>query len=123
MMYPPSLPGDVKARAFRASNGELGILPSDAAAFLAACRLDGVELLGWDLWVVDHDCDFEQKSPVPAQGVWCGGIPVQNADVLAFMGGEGDLEETERQLAATDLETEVQPAWLPYVRVNFTLDD
>jgi len=121
-MYPPSLPHDVKARAFRASNGELGILPADAAVFLAACRSDDVEVLGWELWVANHGWDFENNVPVPAQGVWCGGIPVNDADVPAVIGGEGDADEIERQLAATDLDKEVQAAWLPHVRVNFTLD-
>ena len=123
MMYPPSLPDDVKARAFRAGNGELGILPADAPAFLAACRTDDVEVLGWELWVVDHDWGFETNSPVAARGSWCGGIPVQGSDVLAVWGGEGDVDEAERQLAAIDLGAEVQRAWLPQVRVNFTLNN
>ena len=42
-------------------------------------------------------------------------------DGPAIIGGEGDVDETERQLAATDLESEVQAAWLPHVRVNFTI--
>ena len=122
-MFPPSLSDDVKARAFRAGNGELGILPADAPIFLAACRSDGVEVLGWELWVVGHSWDFDSNLPVPAEGLWCGGIPVNDGDVPAVIGGEGDADETERQLAATDLESEVQAAWLPHVRVNFTLKD
>jgi hypothetical protein len=123
MMYPPSLPEDVKARAFRAGNGELGILPSDATSFLAACRSDGVEVLGWELWVVDHQWDLDTNSPVPATGSWCGGIPVQDHIVPVVVGGSGDVDETEDQLAAVNLSAEVQPAWLSYVRVNFTLND
>ena len=121
-MYPPSLPDHVKARAFRSGNGELGILPADASVFLAACRSDGVEVLGWELWLVNHSWDFESNLPVPADGMRCGGIPVNDGDVPAVIGGEGDVGETERQLAGTDLESEVQAAWLPHVRVNFTLD-
>jgi hypothetical protein len=48
---------------------------------------------------------------------------VQGSDVLAVWGGEGDVDETERQLAAIDLGAEVQRAWLPHVRVNFTLNN
>jgi hypothetical protein len=123
MMYPPSLPKDVKARAFRASNGELGVLLADTPSFLAACRSDKVEVLGWELWVVDHDWDFETNAPVLAKGSWCGGIPVQGIAVLAAIGGEGNLDETERQLAATNINAEVIPAWLPHLRANFTLGD
>jgi len=54
MMYPPSLPTAVKERAFVAANGELGVLPADAEAFLTACRRDGVAVLGWELWLADR---------------------------------------------------------------------
>ena len=122
-MYPPSLPEDVKARAFRASNGELGIVPSDTGAFLAACRSDAVEVSGWELWVIDHSWDFDTNSLIPAAGVWWGLIPVKDGDGPAVIGGEGDVDETERQLASTDLSAEVQAAWLPHVRINFALDN
>jgi hypothetical protein len=122
MMYPPSLPADVKERAFHAANGELGILPDDAASFLASCRADGIEVLGWELWVVDHAWRSGTNGPVPAIGLWCGGIPVRAHDVPAVIGGEGNADETGHQLAAMDLRTEVHPEWLPHVRVNFTLD-
>jgi len=123
MMYPPSLPEGVRERAFRASNGELGILPADASAYLAACRSDGVEVLGWELWIVDHYDSPDGNDPIPAKGSWCGSIPVVYGDVHAIIGGEGDIDETERQLSSTHLAAEVQTMWLPYVRVNFTLKD
>lgn len=109
MEYPPSLPEDVKARAFRASNGELGLDPADASSFLAACRSDSVEVLGWELWVVDHAWGIETNAPVPAPGYWCGGIPVQDCNVPAVVGGEGDVDEAERQICSRDLAAEVQP--------------
>jgi hypothetical protein len=121
MMYPPSLPDDVKARAFRAGNGELGVLPADAPAFLAACRKDNVKVLGWELWVVDHSCSFDTNSVVPAIGWWCGLIPVQNEVEPTVIAGDGGVDEAEGQLASVDLNAEVQPAFLPYIRVNFTL--
>jgi hypothetical protein len=120
MLYPPSLPDDLRTRAFRARNDELGILPADAAAFLAACRLDGVKVLGWELWVVDHNWG-QASSPVPAIGSWCGGIPVRGYDVLAVVGGEGDADETQKQVASFNFGSEVLPEWLPHIRVNFTL--
>jgi hypothetical protein len=123
MMCPPSFPKDMEARAFRAGNGELGIPPDDTSFFLAACRSDGVMVLGWELWLVDHEWDFTADSPVPAMGSWCGGIPVQGSDVLAVIGGDGDVDETERQLTSLNWKAEVEPVWLPHIRVNFTLDD
>jgi hypothetical protein len=122
MLYPPSLPAHVKARAFRAANDELGILPIDAPAFLAACRADNVNVLGWELWVVDHFWDWKTRSPVPARGSWTGGIAMQDNGDVAVTAGEGDVDETEHQLASFDLKTEVPSTWLPYVRFNFTLN-
>ena len=122
-MFPPSLPEDLNARAYHATNGELGVLPVDATSFLRVCKQDGVEVLGWELWVVDHTWEAETNGPVPACGLWCGGIPLQSEQLPAVVGGTGNLEDTARQLAAFDFEADVQPLWLPYVRVNFTLAD
>ncbi|MEO5773253.1 MAG: hypothetical protein ABIQ32_03930 [Sphingomicrobium sp.] len=121
MFYPPSLPDDVKSRAFRAGNGELGVLPADAPAFLAACKRDDVKVLGWELWVVDHDWDADTNSVVPASGCWSGLIPVKNYLEPAVIGGDGGADDAQEQLASVDLSTEVQPAVLSYIRVNFTL--
>ena len=65
----------------------------------------------------------EADEPISASGLWCGGIPLQNERLPAIVGGTGDLQDTLRQLAAFDFEAEVQPLWLPYLRVNFTLAD
>ena len=119
MDYPPSLSEDVKRRAFLADNGEIGVPPADAGSFLDACRADSVEVLGWELWVVNHVWGLD-NSPVAAAGCWCGGIPMQGADFPAVVCGDGDGDETLRQLTAFDF-SEVQVAWLPHVRVNFTL--
>jgi hypothetical protein len=122
MMFPPSVSEHVKARAFRAHNGELGILPSDAAAFLQACRSDKVRVWGWELWIVDHQCNFFEK-PIPAIGSWCGIVPVPEGDVPVVITGAGDVDETERQIACFDFEAEVAEPWRHYVRVNFLLGD
>ena len=121
VMYPPSLPHDVRTRAWVAGNGELGIVPEDASAFLKACRDDDVRVLGWELWIVDHVWDFEANAMVPAQGSWCGGVPVMDREVLVVIHGEGDAEEVERQLSDLNLAAQVQPGAVPHVRVNFTI--
>lgn len=120
-MYPPSLPADLKARAFVATNGELGVIPNDAQMFLQSCRADSVEVLGWELWLVNHTWGSD-NAPVASVGSWCGGIPCSDEEAPAVVCGTGDVEKTERQLAAFDFVAEVQPKWLPHVRVNFTLD-
>jgi hypothetical protein len=75
------------------------------------------------LYAAPHDVSaVASRRPCFSKGAWCGGIPVNDGDVPAVIGGEGDVDETERQLAATELDSEVQAAWLPHVRVNFTLD-
>jgi hypothetical protein len=121
VLFPSSLPKPVIARAFRAVNGELGVLLADAPSFLDACRTSDVEVLGWELWIVDHRWALD-NSPVPAAGDWCGGIPIIGEALPAVVGGEGDADEVERQLSAFDLATNVAPAWVPFIRVNFTLD-
>lgn len=121
MLWPPSLDPAVRARAFHATNGELGVLPDDVTLFLAACREDDVEVLGGEIWVVDHTWGNHFNGPVPAPGLWCGGIPIKGYDIPVVYGFDGDADESERQLAELDLSTEVLPEWLPHVRVNFTL--
>lgn len=123
MMCPPSLPNEVRARAFCATNGELGVLPADALSFLDACRADGVKVLGWELWVANHRWDPKSKCLVSATGQWDGGVPMRAHDVPALVGGEGDVDAVARQLASLSFEDEVQVAWLPHIRVNFTLGD
>ena len=123
MMFPPSLDDAVRARAFRAPNGELGFVPSDTHAFLDACRRDGVGVLGWELWIIDHSWDSDANGPVPTPGAWCGGIPVKGESVPVAISSDGDADVAEQQLASMNLREEVMPDWLPYVRVNFTLEE
>ncbi|MCE3288859.1 MAG: hypothetical protein K0R83_871 [Caulobacter sp.] len=122
MLAPPSLAEAVKARAFIATNGELGISLADVEAFLNACRADSAEMLGWELWIVDHAWGPD-NGLVRAPGLWCGGIPLRRHSIPAVVGGSGDLDQTAGQLASFDFRAEIQPGWLPYVRVNFTLGD
>ena len=122
-MFPPSLLPAVQARAFQASNGELGVPPQDVSAFLDACEADGLKVLGWELWIIDHEWGIEPNAPIPSPSSWCGGIPLLGYDVPAVVGGEGGVEDTRKQIAATNLAAEVQPEWLNYVRFNFTLGD
>ena len=122
MLYPPSLSQEVRERSFVATNGELGILPSDAEEFLVACRTDAAKVLGWELWVIDHIWG-EGNTPVPVVGLWCGGIPLQNEILPAVCGDSGNADETERQLAAFDMSAKIRRDWLKHIRVNFTLAD
>ena len=123
MLFPPSLARSVICRAFRASNGELGVVPNDVAAFLDACQADHAEVLGWELWLADHEWNPETKEPATAPGRWCGLIPVYGQPLPAVVHGEGDLKTTRRELATLDLDALIEPRWAAYVRINFTLDD
>ena len=109
MLAPPSLPSAVRDRAFCANNGELGILPSDAEAFVKACAADGVTVLGWELWIVDHRWDFSANAPAAAKGSWCGAIPVDGR--MTVFSGEGALPPMD----------EIPPQWREHVRANFTI--
>lgn len=122
MMFPPSLSEDVKSRAFRAHNGELGVLRTDVGVFLSACRADRVEVLGWEVWVIDHGWDADTNWPVKAPGSWSGGVPVTDSELPAVIADGGDADETERQIALIDFDQVVRSEWRSYVRVNFTLE-
>ena len=111
MSLPPSLPRALEKRSFHAKNGQLGILPSDAPAFLKACEKDGIRVLGWELWIVDHRWDFNKNKPVSSPGDWCGGIPTK--DGMSVMSGIG-------KLPATD---DLAKKFSDYLRFNFTIDD
>jgi hypothetical protein len=110
MMSPPSLPAEVRERAFTARNGELGLLLSDASAFLSACRADGLEVLGWELWLVD-----------PLSRQWTGLLPVRGSANPGAFSFESDASTSEQQIAELDL-NQIDASVLPCIRVNFTLD-
>lgn len=120
--YPPTLPADILARAFRAPNGELGIMPSDADAFIDACDAAGIGLLGWELWLIDHRIGARDAEPQPAPGLWCGLIPMLGHAAPAVIGGSGNSAHTRQDIAAMDLDARVAGKWRPYLRINFTLD-
>jgi hypothetical protein len=111
MSLPPSLPRAVEKRSFRSKNGELGILPADAPKFLKACDKDGIRVLGWELWIVDHRWDFKANKPVSSPGDWCGGIPTK--DGMSVMSGTGKLPQID----------EIARKFADYLRFNFTIDD
>jgi len=122
MEFPPSLSRDVLTRAFRAPNREIGILPTDADPFLTACEIDQVELLGWEVWLIDHRYDPESSEPIPSPSSWCGVIPTLDGRSAIF-GGEGNRDKPKNQIRATELELPelVDAKWIPYLRYNFTL--
>ena len=119
-MFPPSLPADVLTRAFRSTNGELGILPADTDQFLTACEVDYVEVLGWEL--VDHFGELPSGEPVRSMGAWYGLIPTLEGNPPAVIGGHGDSQVTRQEIGALKLVSLVDPRWHPYLRYNFTLD-
>ena len=123
MFYPPSLPLDVLARSFRAMNGELGLLPADVSAFLDACQTDGVRVLGWDLWLIDHAFDAGSKAPKMAKGSWCGLIPLRADPLPAVVAGTGDLARTRARIAELEFDLMFDAVWRPHIRVNIALED
>jgi len=111
MSVPPSLPRALEKRSFRSKSGELGILPADCQKFLKACEKDGIRVLGWELWIVDHRWDFKANRPMTSPGDWCGGIPTK--DGMSVMSGTGKLPDIEG----------LAKKYASYLRFNFTLDD
>jgi hypothetical protein len=120
--YPPSLDADVLARCFVAHNRELGVLPGDVAAFVEACRRDGLAILGWELWLVD----------VAQSGSWTGLIPCKGDDHPSVVSGSIDgepvgewthyvdrsAEEAIAQIARFSLDT-VADEYAESIRYNF----
>jgi hypothetical protein len=121
MFFPPSLPQAVITRAFHAANGELGIVLGDASTFLDACQADRAEVLGWELWLIDHDWDAALNEPRKAPGHWCGLVPVRDKPLPAVVAGDGDLATTRANLAELGLDDLIEDRWSEYLRVNFTL--
>jgi len=103
------------SRSFRAANGEIGVLLSDASGFLDACEADRLTVLGWEAWIADHQWDASVNAPVPARGCWCGLIPVQGSDIPCVIRGSGYVIEVRRQLANLDLSTLVASPWLNHL--------
>jgi hypothetical protein len=120
MLFPPSLPRAIQSRAFRASNGELGVLPSDAMGFLDSCQADGVEVLGWELWLANYCCE-PSGEPSPQPGSWCGMIPMEGDRRPAVFAGSGDLSQTRRELEELRLDGIIERRWTNHLRINFTL--
>jgi hypothetical protein len=109
MNFPPSLPPDVIERSFVASNGELGLQAADVATFLQACERDGVEVFGWEAWIIDHRYDGDKL--IPSQGSWCGFIPFSGKVVVC--GGSTPLTEIAGAIC--------DPEWAPLLRFNITV--
>jgi hypothetical protein len=121
MMFPPSLSQAIIERSFRAENGELGLLLGDAFLFLDACQSDAVSVLGWELWLADHDWPPTANEPVLAKGLWCGQIPARGETIPGVLGDSGSLEDTRQSLASLDLGW-IDPKWSRFLRVNITLE-
>ncbi|OWJ67953.1 hypothetical protein BWR60_07030 [Inquilinus limosus] len=108
----------------------------DIETFFIACEQGDAVILGWEVWIVDHDADLSSGSPVFEIGQWCGLIPVITTSVPAVIGGglvSGRRESepwaelvgrsvamARDQIAEAKLAEEVVPDWQPFLRVNFT---
>ena len=112
MLFPPSLSAEVLERSLRALNGELGVSPRDTEAFLLACEMDRIEVLGWELWVVDEDGGIH--GAIPSGALLKKGRPT-------IFSGVGDSRQTRMEIASLNLERELKPQFLTQVRFNFTL--
>src|SRR5262249_34033023 len=104
-------------------SGEIAVRPADVAAFLDACQADGVSVLGWELWLIDHAFDGRAGAPRRAIGSWCGLIPLRAQAHPAIIGGEGDLAATRQQIGELDLEGMIDEDWRAGIRIHISLDD
>jgi len=120
MLFPPSLAPELRARCFRAANGELGVRPEDVSAFLDTCDSDGVEILGWKLWLADHAWVAPARVE-HAPGSWSGGIPGRDGLPAAFAAADGDSKAARAAIPGLPLDW-IEPAMVPYLRFNFALD-
>jgi hypothetical protein len=111
----------ILARSFRAANGETAVRPADALAYLDACVSVGVEIDGWEAWLVDHSID-ETGQFLARKGAWSGLVPVRGAATPTVVGGEGDAEECRAQVEGLDFDGMFEPQWRPYIRINFTIE-
>jgi len=98
-------------------------MPRDVNSLLDACQKDQITVLGWELWLVDHQIGTRSNNLRPAPGHWSGLIPVRSSDLPAVVQGSGDADTIREQIAKLDLDELVEIEWLQYVRVNVTLGD
>ena len=122
-------------RCFLAGDGEVGIPLVAVEVFLDSCEDDGLGVLGWELWLVDH-----ALSPAgtlkPAPGQWVGSVPRHGDEGGVTIGGEVELRrdgESKQDFARRSVgvvrsqvgafePSEVPEAYRSALRVNFTLD-
>lgn len=119
--FPPSLATAVLARAIKTSTGELGICREDVDEFLGACFRDCINVLGWEIWLVDHAWSTASSEPQPAAGGISGIVPMLGSEQPSIVGGSGDLEQTAAQIASAYWEDFVDQHYTPHLRFNFTL--
>lgn len=120
-MIPPSLPPEVLARSFRARNGELGVREADVDAFLDACDADGFAVLGWELWLVDHEPGAANFFPSPSPGSWTPFVPVAGRSVTTIFSGHDDARASRAEIREFAWPELIAESWLPLLRFNFTV--
>lgn len=117
---PPSLDPAVVDRAWKAANGELAFLATDVDLVLDACEHDGVAVLGWELWLLDHWLD-ENNILLVRPGIWTGLIPDPHGAVGVWA-SNADLHASREEIRRIDWRSQVAPELHPFVRYNFTFD-
>ena len=70
-----------------------------------------MEVLGWELWLVD-----------PLSRQWTGLLPIRDSRNSGVFTSDSDANTSEQELAALNL-NQIEASVLPWIRVNFTLDD
>ncbi len=121
LLFPPSLSPEVLERSFRARNGEVGVRLEDMEAFLTACERDQIEVLGWDLWLVDHAWDdaTNRVRRVPVSGYWCELIPGAGHDLPGIYVGQGDADECRDDIGKIDFSSADLAPWRDFLRLRF----
>jgi hypothetical protein len=117
---PPSLEACVIDRSWLASNGELGVRPEDVNAFLDACEGDRIPVLGWEMWLIDHQWDGRDGAD-RCFGQWTGLIPATEGGTCVWH-GDGDVTTTRKEIATLEWKAAVPEDLHPRIRLNFTLD-
>jgi hypothetical protein len=117
---PRSLDRSIIERSWLAGNGELGILPEDVNGFLDACVSDSISVLGWEMWLVEHQWDGEEGAEI-GRGMWTGLVPHVQGGTCCWQ-DSADAPTTRAQIANLEWRNAVPTQLHPWVRFNFTLD-
>jgi hypothetical protein len=117
---PRSLDRLILERSWLAGSGELGILPDDVNGYLDACEFDEISVLGWEMWLIEHQWDGDGGAEI-VRGMWTGLVPHVQGGTCCWQ-GSADAPTTRAQIAKLEWRNAVPTQLHPWVRFNFTLD-